>query len=58
MKFKVLPTPPQSNRQVQEYVRAVEKGSKNYFVVQNGKGWYVRKASNRTSNGELFPTKS
>lgn len=58
MKFKRLPPPPKSNKQVQEYVQAVEKGMKNYFVMQNGNGWYVRKASDRVGNGELFATKS
>ncbi|HVA11366.1 MAG TPA: DUF2188 domain-containing protein [Candidatus Dormibacteraeota bacterium] len=58
MTFKTLPSPAKSNKQVQEYVNAVEKGRNSYFVVQNGKGWYVRKASVRTSPGKLFPTKS
>jgi hypothetical protein len=58
MTFKTLPPPAKSNKQVQEYINAVEKGRNSYFVVQNGSGWYVRKASIRTSPGELFPTKS
>jgi len=58
MKFKTLRPPSKSNRQVREYVNAIEKGRNSYFVVQNGKGWYVRKASIRTSNGKFFPTKS
>lgn len=58
MTFKTLRPPAKSNKQVQEYINAVEKGRNSYFVVQNGKGWYVRKASVRTSPGKLFPTKS
>ena len=58
MKFRKLPTPSNSNRRVRDYVSAVERGRDSYYVVQNGKGWYVRKASVRTSNGKLFPTKS
>ncbi len=58
MTFKTLKPPAKSNKQIQEYVNAVEKGRNSYFVVQNGKGWYVRKASVRTSPGTLFPTES
>lgn len=57
MTFKTLTPPTKTNKQVREYVEAVEAGLDSYFVVQNGKGWYVRKASVRTSNGKLFPTK-
>jgi|ERR1039458_5497996 hypothetical protein len=58
MTFKTLPPPAKSNKQVQEYINAVEKGRNSYFVVQNGQGWYVRKASVRTRPGKLFPTKA
>ena len=58
MKFRKLPPPAKSNKLVQEYVDAVEKGRRNYYVIQNGSGWYVRKASVRTSNGKLFRDKS
>ena len=58
MTFKTLRPPAKSNKQVQEYINAVEKGRNSYFVVQNGKGWYVRKASVRTRPGKLFSTKS
>lgn len=58
MTFKTLPPPAKSNKQVQEYVDAVERGRNSYFVIQNGKGWYVRKASVRISPGKLFPTKA
>lgn len=58
MTFKTLQPPATSNKQVKEYVRAIEKGRDSYFVIQNGKGWYVRKASVRTSPGTLFSTES
>jgi hypothetical protein len=57
MTFKTLAPPAKSNKQVREYVEAVEKGLDSYFVVQNGKGWYVRKASTKIGNGTLFATK-
>lgn len=58
MKFKKLPPPAKSNKQVQEYVDAIERGRRNYYVIQNGSGWYVRKASVRNRSGELFNSKS
>lgn len=58
MTYKTLPLPAKSNRQINEYVQAVEKGMDSYFVVQNGKGWYVRKASERNTYGKLFPAKA
>lgn len=58
MTFKTLPPPAKSNKQVREYLDAVERGFNCYFVIQNRKGWYVRKASIRTRPGKLFPTKS
>jgi hypothetical protein len=59
MTFKSLRTPPKSNKQVQEYVQAVEKGLDSYFVVKvSNKGWYVQKASTHTTNGKHFPTKA
>ena len=58
MTFKTLSPPAKSNKQVREYVQAVEKGLDSYFVVQNGRGWYVRKASLRSGNGTLFPNKA
>lgn len=57
MTFKTLTPPARSNKQVREYVQAVEKGLDSYFVIQNGKGWYVKKASLRSGNGKFFPTK-
>ncbi len=58
MTFKTLPQPAKSNKQVREYVQAVEKGMDSYFVVQNGGGWYVRKASAKSGRGTLFATKT
>lgn len=57
MKFKQLPPPPRSNKQIREYIEAVERGRNHYYVKQNGEGWYVRKASDRRG-GQLFSTKS
>ncbi len=57
MEFVRLPPPPKSNKQVREYIEAVERGRKNYYVRQNDNGWHVRKASDRRG-GQLFSTKS
>jgi exonuclease V gamma subunit len=57
MTFKQLKPPAKSNKQVQEYIQAVEKGMNNYFVVHKDKGWYVQKASHNKS-GQLFETKT
>jgi len=57
MTFKTLSPPAKSNKQVREYIEAVKNGLDSYFVVQNGRGWYVRKASLRSGNGRLFQTK-
>jgi hypothetical protein len=48
--------PDRSTKETREYAQAVKKGLDSYFVVQNGKGWYVRKAS--AKNGKLFSTKN
>lgn len=42
MTYKDLPAPPRSNKQVQEYVAAVEKGSRSQFVMRTRGGWSVR----------------
>ncbi len=55
MTHTTLPKPAQSNQQVQEYLSAVDKGIAGRFVVQNGKGWYLRKPNDTT--GRLFATK-
>lgn len=55
MTHTTLPKPTQSNQQVQEYLSAVDKGIAGRFVVQYGKGWYVRKPHDTT--GMLFATK-
>lgn len=46
-----------STKETREYAQAIEKGLESYFVVQNGNGWYVRKASLRSGGGQLYPTK-
>ncbi len=55
MTYKTLPTPSKTNQQVREYTTAVKKGMAGRFVIQNGKGWYVREPISKT--GKLFPTK-
>jgi hypothetical protein len=54
MTHKTLPAPTQDNDQVRGYVKAVQKGLRSYFVIENGKGWYVRQGKNI---GTLFQTK-
>lgn len=58
MTYKTLPLPARSTKETRAYAQAVEKGLESYFVVQNGKGWYARKASVRKGNGMLFATKT
>lgn len=58
MTYKTLPLPARSTKETREYAQAIGKGLNGYFVVQNGKGWYVRKASTKTSNGTLFANKA
>jgi hypothetical protein len=58
MTFKQLKPPAKSNKQVQEYVQAVEKGLNSYFVIQKGTGWSVRKASTRPSSARLYTSKT
>ncbi len=57
MTIKTTPLPMRSTKETREYAQAVEKGMDSYFVVQNGKGWYVRKASLRSGRGQHYPTK-
>lgn len=57
MTYKTIPLPHRSTKETREYAQAVKKGLDSYFVVQNGKGWYVRKASFRGGKGKLFTTK-
>jgi hypothetical protein len=45
MTSKALPKPPESNAQVQEYMRAVRKGVNSQFVVRTSKGWSVQPAT-------------
>ncbi len=56
--FKFIPLPLRSTKETREYAQAIEKGLNSYFVIQSGKGWYVRKASTRKSNGKLFANKA
>jgi hypothetical protein len=58
MTFKTIQLPERSTKETRDYARAVKKGMNSYFVVQNGKDWYVRKASAQNSNGKLFPNKT
>ncbi len=55
MTHTTLAKPAKANKQIQEYLSAVDKGMTGRFVMQNGKGWYLRKPSDRT--GTLFATK-
>ncbi len=57
MTYKTIALPDRSTKETREYAQAVKRGLDSYFVVQNGKGWYVRKASAQTGNGKLFTTK-
>jgi TRAP-type C4-dicarboxylate transport system substrate-binding protein len=41
MTYKTLPTPPSTNKQVREYLTAVEKGYNSIFVTATSKGWNV-----------------
>ncbi len=56
MKYAILNKPAKSNKQIQEYLPAVDKGITGRFVMQNGKGWYLCKLNSRT--GKLFITKN
>lgn len=58
MTYKTIPLPSRSTKEIDDYNQAVAKGMESYFVVQNGKGWYVRKASTKTGYGTLFATKT
>lgn len=56
MTYKVLPKPPKANKQIQEYLSAVSRGTNGRFVIPNGKGWYVRKPDSH--KGTLYATKA
>ncbi|MEO8785338.1 MAG: DUF2188 domain-containing protein [Candidatus Saccharimonadales bacterium] len=51
-----LAKPARTNKQIQEYLSAVDRGLTGRFVMQSGKGWYVRKPD--TLRGRLFATKA
>lgn len=57
MTFKQLKPPAKSNKKVQEYIQAVERGRDSYFVVKKNDRWQVRKAS-RNQRGQAFITKA
>lgn len=52
-----LRSPAKSNRQIQEYVSAVDRGMSGRFVVPTEKGWHVRKPASK-SGGSYFSSKS
>jgi len=56
MTHTTLDKPAKANKQIQEYLSAVDKGLTGRFVMQNGKGWYVRKPD--ADKGVLFATKA
>ena len=58
MTYKTISLPARSTKETREYAQAIEKGMHSYFVIQNGKGWYVRKASSKVGDAKLFDTKS
>lgn len=53
----LMPRPKTTNPTIDAYVAAVQKGLESYFVVKNGRGWYVRKASSKTK-GTFFENKA
>ena len=53
---KELPSPSNSNKQVQEYMAAVRKGMESYFVVETHEGWSIRPAI-EPSQAVVFATK-
>ena len=57
MQRNPLPTPPKDNRQVHEYVSAVNRGLDSHFVVPSEKGWAVRKPKATRASG-VFATKA
>jgi hypothetical protein len=58
MEYITLKPPAKSNKQVQEYIKAAQKGLDSYLVVQNGANWYVQKGSFTTSYGKRFSSKT
>lgn len=52
MKYRQLPPPSQSNKQVQEYIKAYLKVS--YLVMPKGGGWCVVKLDYRPRNINKF----
>lgn len=56
MTTRTLPKPPDSNAQVNEYMKAVRKGVNSQFVMQTREGWSVRPAI-EPSDAVLFASK-
>ncbi len=56
MTIKQLPLPPKSNKQVQEYITAIDKGYHSQFVRPVGKNWSIRHAATG-EHGGTFPTR-
>ena len=48
---------PKNNRQVQEYVDAVQRGLDSHFVLYTAQGWIVRKPKASRASG-IFNTKA
>lgn len=47
MTSKVLALPSKSNKQIQEYVAAYDKGKDSIFVYKTGKRWKVKSPNNK-----------
>lgn len=47
MTNKVLAQPSKTNKQIQEYVSAYERGKKSIFVYKTDKGWAVKTPANK-----------
>lgn len=56
MSPKVLQTPSRHNKQIQEYVNAVQDGMNIQFVVKSDRGWSVQRANAKKATG-VFSTK-
>ena len=57
MQRKQLSRPPKNNAQIQEYIAAVKRGQKDYYVSVSKDGWNVRSASASRASGR-FATKT
>ena len=57
MTHKNLPKPSSPNKQIQEYIAAVEKGYNSLFVIPVKNSWAVRHSNSGTIQ-ETFATKT